>query len=58
MEIVFQQSCVEYQRPSLIEFLLGDHRTIGWLEAYAGQSRSPSADTLIDVAIERHAAAA
>jgi hypothetical protein len=57
MEIVTQQFCVEYQSHSLIEFLLGDHRNLGWLDAYAGQVCDPPPD-IAEVPMERHASAA
>jgi hypothetical protein len=37
MEVVSRQACVEYQVRSLIEFLLGDHQNVGWLEKHSSQ---------------------
>ena len=58
MEIVTQQSCVQYQKHSLIEFLLGDHQNVGWLSSYADQSCDPPADKLTKVPMEKLASAA
>lgn len=58
MEAVSNPFCVEYQMHSLIDFLLGDHRHVGWLDTYAGWSSDRSPNPLTDPQLKRHAAAA
>jgi len=58
MERSSKQSCVEHQKRSLIEFLLGGHGVPGWLDAYSNRSCRPTSDRLTEPSLKNHAAAA
>jgi hypothetical protein len=58
MEAIEKQLCIDYQRPSLIEFLLGGHGISGWLDAYSVRNSSRTPDVLQHPVHENHAAAA
>jgi hypothetical protein len=57
MESQGKQFGAEYQRHSLIEFLLGDHRRRGWLDDYQDRHCSRSKDGLQQRALENATAA-
>jgi hypothetical protein len=58
MEAMSKQASVEYQKRSLVEFLLGDHRSIGWLDAYSLRSYDRFPSALQELAVENRSAAA